>query len=81
MSGSVVYIRAADLRPLYVSYEGKFYLVKRHLASDKRTEQESRYVRVGEFLEIELPGRRIPLAVTLLTVLTDQVGVPKFVYA
>ncbi len=68
----VVYIRATDLRPFYIKHEGKYFLVQAHLSSDKKTRIDTRYVRLGDFIEIGQSRRRLHLPVHFTTVFTDQ---------
>lgn len=77
----IVYIRATDLRPLYVLHEGKYFRVERHLSADKKPRLPTHFLRLGDFLEIEEPGRRLHIPVHFTTVFTDRVGLKGFAYA
>ncbi len=74
MSGSVVYIRATDLRPLYILYEKHFCRVRHHLSPNKCTAYKNYFIRVGDFVEIEFPGPKTLVLVTLTTVFTEEVS-------
>lgn len=74
----IVYIRATDLRPLYVLHEGRYFRVERHLSADKKTRLYTHFLRLGDFVEIKEPE---PVPVHFTTVFTDRVGLKGFAYA
>lgn len=68
----IVYIRAADRRPLYFRFiGGRFHLVLRVLYPDRR-EHHSFHIAVGDCVEIDAIGRIIRLEIGEDSVLTEE---------
>ncbi len=71
----IVYIRAIDLRPLYIDFDGTYHLVTRILRQDygdilkKYTGYE---LRIGDLAEIQTPNRMVKIEVSYETQLTDE---------
>jgi hypothetical protein len=87
----IVYIRATDLRPLYVKSKGKYYLIEACLSPDRMTAYFGYFLRVSDHVRVkyknESDGRiyLLHVEVDLDTEFTDdpRIGLknPNYVFA
>lgn len=78
---AIVYIRAADLRPLYLKHRGEYHLIVRTLGPGQSPDYVSHFVRTEDQAEIETLHGRDRILITYLSEFTDEPKLAKHGYS
>ena len=69
---AIVYIRAVDLRPLYIKHRGEYHPIIRILGPGQSPDYLSHFVRTEDQAEIETPQGHDRILITRLSEFTDE---------
>lgn len=78
---AIVYIRAVDLRPLYIKHRGEYHLIVRIVGPHQSPDALSYFVRTEDLVEIETPHGRDRILITHQSEFTDEPKLAKHGYS
>lgn len=68
----IVYIRAVDLRPLYIRQSGTYHLVLRIVGPHRPLDSHGYFIRTDDQAEIETASGKRRILITPLSEFTDE---------